>query len=334
MTYVMVDPSNTHRRSLTPFVLAGALPFLLLPLPGPAFDPALTLIGAVLTAAVALGAARAPWNTLSDWWTVVPVVGYLLAVAILREAGGGNVSGLGPLVILPALAVALMSTRRVLPVAVAGAALVYWIPIPLDETAYPASGWRIGLLLACMSALLGVAIHRLRDRLAEQAESLRVLALQDELTELPNRRAWGQSIDATLARAARDNSPICVAILDIDGFKAVNDSGGHAAGDGLLLRLSKVWFDTLRRSDVLARLGGDEFGILMPGIQFDDALIVVERLRARTEGVTCSIGMTQWDGEESGDALLVRADRLLYDAKRQGRNRVGAEPVTPKLSHR
>ena len=329
MVRKVTDRPDTHPARLVPFVLVGLLPFLLLPLPGPGLDPALAAVGGALTVGAVLLFALTPWSRLSPAWRLAPAVVYLASVAILREAGGGNVSGLGPLVIVPAIGLALFAPRRLLAVGVVGAALVYWLPIPLidDPERYPSSGWRIGLLLACMSMLLGLAIHRLREGLAEQAERLRSLALEDELTGLPNRRAWTTTVEGTLARSARHGAPVCVAVIDVDDFKAVNDRGGHAAGDRLLASLATAWSDVVRGGDVLARLGGDEFGVVMTATTLDDALVVLERVRACSEGVTCSIGVAEWDRTESGDALLGRADRLLYAAKRAGRDRVEAGRV-------
>ncbi len=113
-----------------------------------------------------------------------------------------------------------------------------------------------------------------------------------------------------------------MAIIDLDHFKAYNDEHGHPAGDRLLVDAAAAWRARLRRGDMLARYGGEEFAAVLPGCETDHALELVERLRAATpSGSTCSIGLVKWDGRESREELVERADRALYVAKRNGRDR-------------
>jgi diguanylate cyclase (GGDEF)-like protein/PAS domain S-box-containing protein len=154
---------------------------------------------------------------------------------------------------------------------------------------------------------------------------LETLALTDQLTSLPNRRAWEDTLARELARAVRDGAPVCVAVLDIDAFKSYNDDRGHLAGDALLSQAADAWRSELRGGDVLARYGGDEFAALIPGRALDTAVVVVERLRrAAPEGCTCSAGVAMWDGAESATDLFGRADAALYVAKQSGRNQLAA----------
>jgi diguanylate cyclase (GGDEF)-like protein len=309
---------------MLPFALASALPYALLVLPGPAFDPLLTAASALLTLIVLAFAAVVPWERRPDWWTLVPSLGYLAVIALLREAGGGNASGIGPMVLLPVIWLGLFGSRRTLTVVVVAVAFVYWGPLLLDGAGdrYPDSGWRIGALFTCLCAILGVTVERLRDQVRAQAERLTSLALADDLTGLANRRAWDIAIDAGLAAAERRAEPVCVALIDVDHFKAVNDARGHAAGDALLVALSRAWEPAVRRGDVLARLGGDEFGVLLCAAELDEASEVLGRLVAATRHTPCSIGLARWDGQESAARLLARADELLYEAKALGRNRL------------
>jgi diguanylate cyclase (GGDEF)-like protein len=155
---------------------------------------------------------------------------------------------------------------------------------------------------------------------------LETLALTDQLTGLPNRRAWEDTLARELARGARDGLPVCVAVLDLDGFKGYNDDLGHLAGDNLLSRAADAWRSELRGGDVLARYGGDEFAALIPGRALDTAVVVVERLRraAPAAGCTCSAGVAMWDGAESATDLFGRADAALYVAKHSGRDQLAA----------
>jgi len=145
-------------------------------------------------------------------------------------------------------------------------------------------------------------------------------ARTDELTALPNRRAWDEAVERELSRAQRTGAPLCMALLDLDHFKAYNDTHGHQAGDTHLRRTAAAWRRELRTVDVLARYGGEEFGILLPDTTTAAAIDAIDRVRKATpNGQTASAGVVQWDGHESADALLARADAALYRAKGAGR---------------
>lgn len=153
---------------------------------------------------------------------------------------------------------------------------------------------------------------------ADLLERLTEFALTDVLTGLPNRRAW----DKRLEQAIRDAEPVCVAILDLDLFKSYNDDHGHQAGDRLLKEAAAAWRAELRPTDTLARYGGEEFVVLLHGQDLEVARRVVDRLRAATpRGQSCSAGVARREAGEAAAALLGRADKALYDAKRAGRNR-------------
>lgn len=160
---------------------------------------------------------------------------------------------------------------------------------------------------------------------------LKALARTDELTGLPNRRAWDEELRRELALATREGRPLCVAVLDLDRFKRFNDRYGHDAGDVLLKSSARAWKDQLRASDFLARHGGEEFAIVLMGHTPDEAVAVAERLRGATpSSQTCSVGVAFWDGVEAADEIVRRADAALYVAKRRGRDRVTvAEPPAP-----
>jgi diguanylate cyclase (GGDEF)-like protein len=175
-----------------------------------------------------------------------------------------------------------------------------------------ASGLR---MLAAESA---IAIDR-ADLLAQLEASART----DDLTGLPNRRAWEEQLPRELARAQREEAPVCVAMLDLDRFKDYNDDAGHQAGDRLLKQSAAAWSTQLRSTDMLARYGGEEFALVLPGCTLSDGQLLVERLRAAMpDDQTVSAGIAQWDGSESLELLVGRADRALYSAKKGGRDRL------------
>jgi diguanylate cyclase (GGDEF)-like protein len=178
--------------------------------------------------------------------------------------------------------------------------------------------------LSVAGTQVGELLGMLQERL-DAVDSLRRLALTDELTGLPNRRAWEEAVRRELARAVRDRHPVCIAVLDLDGFKRFNDEHGHQAGDRVLAESARAWQSQLRGSDVLARYGGEEFAALIPAWPLDAAVEVVERLRQATAGgLTASAGVASWDGTETGEELFGRADAALYEAKQSGRDRTVA----------
>ena len=184
---------------------------------------------------------------------------------------------------------------------------------PLDDPS-------INTLIDLLAVDIAVNLQRI-----ELLRELEATARTDELTGLPNRRAWQEQLPRELSRASRRNEPLSVAMLDLDHFKRYNDTRGHQTGDGLLVQVAARWSLELRPTDILCRYGGEEFALALPACSLEEGLEVVERLRAAMpEGQTCSAGVAGWDGSESAAELLDRADRALYSAKRAGRDRSAA----------
>jgi diguanylate cyclase (GGDEF)-like protein/PAS domain S-box-containing protein len=178
-------------------------------------------------------------------------------------------------------------------------------------------------VLEVLAAEAALAMQRseLLDRLAE-------LSRTDELTGLPNRRAWEELLDREMRVARRTGLPLSVVMLDLDFFKAYNDQHGHQGGDRLLWLAGQLWRENLRDTDVLARWGGEEFGLLLPACDAASAHQLLERLHELPlDGVTFSAGIAEWDGTSSDEALIGQADAALYAAKRGGRNRTLTAPA-------
>ncbi len=184
-------------------------------------------------------------------------------------------------------------------------------------------GWR-QLVVLSDAAVAAVSLMAVEAAVAlEQADLLRtvqVLARTDQLTGVPNRRAFDELLPAALSAPM---APLCVALLDLDHFKAYNDTLGHPAGDRFLQEAADAWSRQLRGTDVLARYGGEEFAVVLGDCDLAGAVVVMEKLRRATPGEqTVSIGVAQWDGREGRQALIQRADDALYEAKHTGRNRL------------
>lgn len=175
-----------------------------------------------------------------------------------------------------------------------------------------------------------------------QRESLSWSATHDALTDLVNRREFERRLSEQL-RERRGNEAACVLFIDLDRFKAVNDSAGHAAGDEVLRRIAVLLGERMRTQDTVARLGGDEFAILLRGCGQQDALSIAERIRARVEAyrlpwegqtleVGASIGVVEIDASlADAAAVMASADAACYEAKHAGRNAVGSR-VAGRLS--
>jgi diguanylate cyclase (GGDEF)-like protein/PAS domain S-box-containing protein len=178
-------------------------------------------------------------------------------------------------------------------------------------------------VLDVLAAEAAMAMQR-----SQLLEQLAELSRTDELTGLPNRRAWEELLDREMRVARRTGLPLSVVMLDLDHFKAYNDHHGHQGGDRLLWLAGHLWRENLRDTDVLARWGGEEFGLLLPGCDAASAHQLLERLHELPlDGVTFSAGIAEWDRTSSDEALIGAADAALYAAKRAGRNRTLTAPA-------
>jgi diguanylate cyclase (GGDEF)-like protein len=175
--------------------------------------------------------------------------------------------------------------------------------------------------------------------LSARSETLQHAALTDPLTGMQNRRYFDDALREYIEEFRRIDRPIGLMILDLDHFKDVNDTHGHDVGDEVLRAVASCLRDMTRYHDIVARLGGEEFAVVAPNMNEDLLVKFAERIRKAVASmavqsgnvrlkVTTSVGLAVWDSRESGEEFYRRADRLLYQAKRMGRNRVCARSDT------
>ncbi|MBA4397992.1 MAG: GGDEF domain-containing protein, partial [Syntrophus sp. (in: bacteria)] len=200
--------------------------------------------------------------------------------------------------------------------------------------------WLVLALFLVVFSVIGGSISSLRRSLsiskAEQAkyiEIIEVMAIRDALTGLHNRRHVLELLDHEKNRSSRGGGIFCVAMLDIDHFKNVNDIYGHQTGDAVLQAVAAVMKNSLRNAELCGRYGGEEFLIVMTQTDIKSAFIGAERVRTQIENipfpaigsdfkVTASIGISEYKMREDIDSTIARADEALYRAKKGGRNRV------------
>ena len=198
----------------------------------------------------------------------------------------------------------------------------------VEIDALVAFGRHVGLELDRVSAL--APEPKASIEMPDDVEALQHLASTDPLTGLANRRGGEKHIANEVSRARREKRPLSCIILDIDRFKAVNDTFGHQAGDQLLRDISALIRRTVRAYDILVRWGGEEFLVVLPGVGLDLARVLAGRLRAAVEAldthgigpVTVSAGAAEFENDYDFASTLRTADRRLYQAKASGRNTV------------
>jgi diguanylate cyclase (GGDEF)-like protein len=190
--------------------------------------------------------------------------------------------------------------------------------------------WNFGFLL--------MAMDRLRNEVAD-------LALMDDLTGVGNRRHLLQRLSEECARSERSGEPFALLVIDLDGFKAINDTYGHAAGDACLQHFALMAQTRLRPGDLLARTGGDEFCVVLPALSLREGAVIARRIIeiCRADAAACaghdiplavSIGVAQWTREVGvfPDRLVAAADHALYVAKKDGKNRAAVYEPSPPLA--
>ena len=183
----------------------------------------------------------------------------------------------------------------------------------------------------------GMAMFVIFMLASDLSEEMKEIAIQDQLTDVLNRRGFGELAARAYATARRTDKPVSVVMSDIDRFKTINDDFGHSVGDFALVHFANILKVNRRADDVVARMGGEEFALVLPGTTLEDATRIADDLCARIEAspfdiegelmpMTASFGVACISTKDTClTDVVVRADRALYRSKREGRNRVDLE---------
>ena len=210
------------------------------------------------------------------------------------------------------------------------------IPMELNTRLMHANGKPVGVQgIARDIRVRKKLTDKLKQRnieLEKENATIRSLMNQDSLTKLPNRRSLNDALEKSVSFSKRTKQPLSLVLCDLDHFKDINDNFGHTAGDQVLSAFGGLLGASCRKEYTPARYGGEEFVLLLPNTDLESALVISERVRARTESlrvpsganVTASFGVTQFKHEDEANVLLSRADAALYLAKEGGRNRVAS----------
>ena len=262
-------------------------------------------------AVVIAGLRIAIGSRLPDWTLQVDVGLGTLVVSVVSLVSARENVGLANLYMLVVLFAILYLPLRTALAHVAAAGVAYAVVLGLGPRAGvpPVIAW---LAVFGTGAVIGAVVLGL-------VSVLRTVAREDPLTGLANRRLWDERLEEELERSRRTGTALSVALADLDSFKAVNDARGHHSGDRVLQDLSHSWRAAVRGGgDFLARLGGDEFGLLAPGSDEIGIRRLARRLAdSLPEGISASIGVATWTGDETGSELVRRADLAMYEAKRR-----------------
>jgi diguanylate cyclase (GGDEF)-like protein len=267
-----------------------------------------------------------PWVVIAQ----VPSAEAYAQVAELRSSAFMLVTGLLVLVGGVAYLLGTMIVRPLERLTVgAGAVAAGDLTVDLPE----AGRGEVGYLTRVFNDMVA-RLRSSRRELDDRNRELERLSVTDLLTGLRNRRFLIEAFEQEITRSDRHERPFCVLMIDVDRFKQYNDVYGHQAGDQVLMGMGRVIPDAVRDLDVAARFGGEEFIVLLPECDLENAIIAGERIRARLARetfehgqVTISVGVAEFPTHgDSASAVIGAADAALYEAKRQGRDRVFGAP--------
>lgn len=339
----MADP-NYQRRLMCYVVLitVAVVCAVFIPLNYWVFDHSL-LVGAQIAVVVACAGMTAYLYRTDDVMLTASLAVFLLAALFLIFVWEASAAAptLALTALFPGVAFYLLGNRRGLLAVLVFYPLVLLVFILKPEQAdappwQPVDTVNMGLLLLLISVLC-YAYEAGRNRVHQ--ENLRIMerlhrqATRDVMTDLLNRRATEVALRRELKRVERHGGKLAFAIIDIDFFKDVNDTYGHAGGDEVLIELAQIFEESIRASDMVGRWGGEEFAMILPETDEGAGVALLERLRARIERhrfingahVTISAGISEARSDDAVSSIALRADHAMYCAKESGRNRVCTE---------
>jgi diguanylate cyclase (GGDEF)-like protein len=310
------------------FGIGGAVVALTLLLPHPHGRMIAWLLGPA-AAAVGVSLVLLVWGPRlpTRFFYTLPPLGSLLIAMVAYGAGNQTRLAYATFFFWSISSAFYFFPRRIaapnVPLAVALYAVVLW----RVDAPFFAVNFLVPMVAVIVTALLIDQLNLERGHLEREVEhmvqDLEEMALTDPLTGLANRRELENQLAREFARAKRFSSSVALMMIDLDSFKAYNDTHGHLAGDRVLRDVAQTWKGRLRSSDLLARFGGDEFLAMLADCEPHDAEALAKRLReAVPHAQTCSVGVATWDGRETREQLIRRADEALLKAKRGGRDRV------------
>ena len=275
------------------------------------------------------------YEALAYWITAYEILGTISFLVIFEQYDSPNflIQAFGVMVVISGIFIApnkwvnMLFASAFVSVAFFGLSKYYFGEIRFSE--YSAGIVYILIVLVLSSVASFRSSYYNRKQYIYSKELLK-LSTTDRLTGIDNRAKFDEELERWVVYSKRYETPLSVAFFDIDNFKNINDTFGHLTGDQVIVELVGVVQSEIRQSDIFARWGGEEFVLLLPNTDKQQAMELAERLRASVAGhlfgevghVTCSFGLVMANENDSADILLRCADKLLYTAKREGKNRV------------
>ena len=282
--------------------------------------------GAAMIALAAVLTVTLPWQRLPRFAMLVPPLVYLLAASGFGPERGDPLSAWAGLFLLPVFWISVYATGLELAAGIVAVAVAIVSPVANGAGSRPDPGQALALI--ALAAALGIGSQRLFEEVRARTTGGRGVRF-DPLTGVYSQMEWERALAIQLDEARRTEIPASIAILNVDHFKAYNDRFGYQAGDRLLKFFTARWQSELRNGDVLARIGGDAFAVLLPRCHLEAGGAVIRRLCSVPASTTTSAGVACWNGHESMEQLVARAEGALHQAKQAGRSRIVLAETPP-----